>query len=93
MYCQNCGSEIDMSAKICPYCGRMVNISEVIQQKDTKIQEMEQKVSELEQLVKERSKSTNKTIKENFFQPWIFIFPIVFLVLFFTFFIILVSVR
>ncbi len=93
MYCQNCGSEIDVSAKICPYCGRIINISEVIQQKDTKIQEMEQKISELEQIVKEGSKSTNKAIKENLFQPWIFIFPVVFVVLFFMFFIILVAIR
>jgi len=93
MYCRNCGSEIDEDVKVCPYCGRINNISEVIQQKDVKIQEMEQKISELEQIVKETSKSRNKTIKENLFQPWIFIFPIVFVVLFFMFFIILVTIR
>jgi len=93
MYCRNCGSEIDENAKVCPYCGRMNDVSEVIPQKEIKIQELEQKVSELEQIVKKGSKSRNKTIKENFFQPWIFIFPIVFLVLFFMFFIILVAIR
>jgi uncharacterized membrane protein YvbJ len=93
MYCQNCGSEIDKSAKICPYCGKLINSSEVLKQKDTKIQEMEQKISKLEQIVKEGSKSTHKTFRESFIQPWIFIFPILFVVLFFTLFIILVSIR
>ena len=69
MYCQNCGSEIDKSIEICPYCGNINNISKVIQQKDIKIQEMEQKISELERLVKQGSKLRGKTIKENFFQP------------------------
>lgn len=93
MYCRNCGSEIGENVKVCPYCGRENNTYEVIQQKDAKIQQMEQKISELEKIVKDGSKSRNKAIKQNYVQPGIFIFPIVFFVLFFTFFIILVAIR
>jgi uncharacterized membrane protein YvbJ len=93
MYCQNCGAEIDENSEVCQYCGSINNITKVIQQKDIRIQEMEHKISELEQIVKKGSNPRNKTIKENFVQPWIFIFPIIFVMVFFIFFIILVSIR
>ncbi len=93
MYCQNCGSEIDQNAMVCPYCGQVNSSSDIIRKKDIKIEEMEQKIAKLEEIVKEGSRSTTKKAGIKIFQPWIFIFPIVFLILFFTLFIILVTIR
>jgi len=93
MYCQNCGSKIDQNAKVCPYCGLMNNNSDIIEQKDIKIQEMEQKIAELELIIRQGSKSLPKKAGLNPFQPWIFIFPIAFVVLFFVLFIVLVAIR
>ncbi|MFW9969778.1 MAG: zinc-ribbon domain-containing protein [Candidatus Odinarchaeota archaeon] len=93
MYCQNCGSELDQNAMLCPYCGQVNNNSDIIRNKDLKIQEMEQKITELEQIIKERPRSKIKKTGINQFQPWIFIFPIVFVILFFVLFIVLVSIR
>jgi uncharacterized membrane protein YvbJ len=93
MYCQNCGSEIDETTSICPYCGQASNNSEIIRNKDIKIQEMEKKVAQLEQIVKERPKSSVRKNMFTQFQPWIFITPIVFVIVFFVFFILLISLR
>jgi uncharacterized membrane protein YvbJ len=92
MYCQNCGSEIGMNDKICPYCGQASENFKVLQEKDNMIQELEQKIIKLEGLIREKSKSGNTFPRPNSFMPWIFIFPFVFMVLFFVFFIILVSI-
>ncbi|MFW9875346.1 MAG: zinc-ribbon domain-containing protein [Candidatus Thorarchaeota archaeon] len=92
MYCQNCGSEIDQNIMVCPYCGQVNNNSEAIREKDIKIQELEQKISNLEQNIREGSRSGVKKAGINVFQPWIFIVPIVFVILFFVLFIILVSI-
>ncbi|MFX0145708.1 MAG: zinc-ribbon domain-containing protein, partial [Candidatus Hodarchaeota archaeon] len=78
MYCQNCGSEIDQNAVVCPYCGQVNTNSDIIKKKDAKIQEMEQKIVELEQVIKQEPVSKVKKSGINQFQPWIFIFPIVF---------------
>ncbi len=93
MYCSNCGSEIDQNASVCPYCGQVNNKSDAIKKKDIKIQEMEQKIAELEQIIKERPRSTIKKNVFNQFQPWIFITPIVFVIVFFVFFMLLISFR
>ncbi|MFX0022894.1 MAG: zinc-ribbon domain-containing protein [Candidatus Hermodarchaeota archaeon] len=93
MYCQNCGSEIDQTASICPYCGQTNKTSEIIRNKDIKIQEMEKKIAELEQIIKERPKSTVRKNLFNQFQPWIFITPILFVIVFFVFFILLISLT
>ncbi|MFX0083588.1 MAG: zinc-ribbon domain-containing protein [Candidatus Hodarchaeota archaeon] len=93
MFCQNCGSEIDQNYQICPYCGQKNSSSDTMNEKDIKIRELEQKVAELEQIIEEGSKSTNKKGFNNLLQPWIFIFPIVFVVLFFVLFMALVSIR
>jgi uncharacterized membrane protein YvbJ len=93
MYCQNCGSEIDQNATVCPYCGQVNRNSDIIKKKDIKIQEMERKIEELEQIVKERSKSPIRKNIFNQFQPWIFITPIVFVIVFFVFFMLLISMR
>ncbi|MFX0038782.1 MAG: zinc-ribbon domain-containing protein [Promethearchaeota archaeon] len=93
MYCQNCGSEIDQNAIVCPYCGQVNSSSDIVKEKDIKIQEMEQKIAELEHAINVGSKSTVKKSGINQFQPWIFIFPIVFVILFFVLFMILVSIR
>ncbi|MFX1385294.1 MAG: zinc-ribbon domain-containing protein [Promethearchaeota archaeon] len=93
MYCQNCGSEIDQNANICPYCGQVNSNSDVIRKKDIKIQEMEQKIEELEQIVKKRSITPSKKTGFNMLQPWIFIAPILFVIAFFVLFIILVTIR
>ncbi|MFW9818671.1 MAG: zinc-ribbon domain-containing protein [Candidatus Thorarchaeota archaeon] len=91
MYCQNCGSEIDQTASICPYCGQTNNNSEIIKSKDNKIQDMEKKIAELEEIINERPKSTIRKNIFNQFQPWIFITPIVFVIVFFVFFMLLIS--
>jgi len=92
MYCQNCGSEINQNAKICPYCGQVNNNSDILREKDIKIQELEQKMAKLEQVFEEGTRSTVKKSGINQFQPWIFIFPIIFVILFFVLFMILVSI-
>ena len=91
MYCQNCGSEIDSTASICPYCGQPNNNSKIIRNKDIKIQEMEQKIAELEHIIRERPKSSNRKNILNSFQPWIFITPILFVIVFFVFFMLLIN--
>ena len=91
MFCQNCGSEIEEHDKVCPYCGQVNKYFEVLKEKDNIIQQLEQKVIKLEELVREGSKLERKFPKPNSFMPWIFIFPFVFMVLFFVFFIVLVS--
>ena len=92
MYCQNCGSEIEQNTKICPYCGEQNNISNALSEKDNKIKELEQKIVNLEQSVNSQVRSgIKKTYNPNKFMWIIFVFPIVFLVLFFTLFIILAS--
>ncbi|MBY8992468.1 MAG: zinc ribbon domain-containing protein [Candidatus Lokiarchaeota archaeon] len=93
MFCQNCGSEIDQNYQICPYCGQNNRSSDIRDDKDIKIQELEQKVAELEQAIKEGSKSMDKKWPFNLFQPWFFIFPLVFVVLFFVLFMVLISIR
>ena len=93
MFCQNCGSEIDPNYQICPYCGQNNSSSNTLNEKDIKIQELEQKVTELEHIIKEGPKSSDKKGLFNLFQPWFFIFPLVFVVLFFVLFMVLVSIR
>jgi len=93
MYCQNCGSEIGEKAKICPYCGELNKNSEIVREKDMKIQEMEQKMAELELRVQQGTKARIKRSGAFQFQWMIFVFPLVFVVLFFVFFILLVSIR
>ncbi len=93
MYCQNCGSEIDQNANVCPYCGQTNNNTDIIREKDIKIQEMEQKITELEQIVKQRQGSTVKKNIFNPFQIWIFVVPIVFVIVFFVFFILLINLT
>lgn len=93
MFCQNCGSEIDPNYRICPYCGQSNSSSDIRNDKDIKIRELEQKVTELEQVIKEGSTSTDKKGPFNLFQPWFFIFPLVFVILFFVLFMVLVSIR
>ncbi|MFX0030172.1 MAG: zinc-ribbon domain-containing protein [Candidatus Hermodarchaeota archaeon] len=93
MYCQNCGAEVDQNYRICPYCGQENINPEFINEKNNKIRDLEQKVTELENIIKEGSKSSDKKGPFNFFQPWIFIFPLVFVVLFFVLFMVLVSIR
>ncbi|MFX1419242.1 MAG: zinc-ribbon domain-containing protein [Promethearchaeota archaeon] len=92
MYCHNCGSEIDQNARLCPYCGQIINGSDDIRQKEIKIQELEQKILKLEQSVREESKTRVKKAGIFPFQPWILIFPIIFVILFFVLFMILVSI-
>lgn len=93
MYCQNCGSEIDQNSNVCPYCGQMNSNSEAIKRKDIKIQELEQKIEKLEKIVEQKSSIALKKTRINQFQPWIFITPIVFVIVFFVFFILLISIR
>ncbi|UCC20633.1 MAG: zinc-ribbon domain-containing protein [Promethearchaeota archaeon] len=92
MYCQNCGTAIDQNATLCPYCGQVTDKSDEISQKEIKIQELEQKISKLEQTIKETSKKKFKKVGLFPFQPWFFIIPIVFVILFFVLFMILVSI-
>lgn len=91
MYCQNCGAEINENTTVCPYCGLVTKSSDTIQDKNKKIQALEQKIVELEQVVKQVSRTRPRRSGITQFQPWIFIFPILFVVVFFVFFIILVS--
>ncbi|MFX1280803.1 MAG: zinc-ribbon domain-containing protein [Promethearchaeota archaeon] len=93
MYCTNCGAKIDQNYRICPYCGQKSSSSDIEDDKDIKIRDLEQKVAQLEQKIKEGSKSEDKKKPFNPFQPWFFIFPLLFVVLFFVFFIVLVSIR
>jgi uncharacterized membrane protein YvbJ len=92
MYCQNCGSEIDQNASICPFCGQANKNPDIIRSKDIKIQELEQKIAKLEQDVKETSNSPFKKKNFNPF-PWVFIVPIVFVIVFFLFFILLITMT
>ncbi len=91
MYCQNCGAEINENSTICPYCGLATKSSDILQEKDMKIQALEQKIVELELAVQQVSRTRNRKSGITQFQPWIFIFPILFVVVFFVLFIILVS--
>jgi uncharacterized membrane protein YvbJ len=91
MFCQECGSEIENKATVCPYCGKINSNSDVVQQKDLQIQELEQKVAKLEEFAINKPKKINKSFNPMMFLL-IFIFPLAFLVLFFVFFIILVSI-
>jgi len=93
MYCQNCGSEIEQNSMVCPFCGELNRNSEIIREKDAKILEMEQKIAQLEQRVKQDSTSGFKRTGLFRFQWMIFVFPLVFVVVFFLFFILLVSIR
>jgi uncharacterized membrane protein YvbJ len=93
MYCKNCGSKIDQKATVCPYCGQFNSSADIIRRKDIKIQELEQKIANLEKIVKEKPGLSVKKTRINQFQPWIFITPIVFVIVFFVFFILLVSIR
>jgi uncharacterized membrane protein YvbJ len=92
MYCQNCGSEIDQNASICPFCGQANRNIDLIKSKDIKIQELEQKIAKLEQTIKEKS---NSSFKKNIFNPfpWFFIIPIVFVIVFFVFFMLLINMT
>ncbi|MFW9938015.1 MAG: zinc-ribbon domain-containing protein [Candidatus Thorarchaeota archaeon] len=90
MFCQECGSEIENTATVCPFCGKINSNSDVIQQKDLKIQELEQKVAKLEEFVTHKPKKATRSFNPMMFL-FIFILPLAFLVLFFVFFIILVS--
>lgn len=91
MYCQNCGAEINEDTTVCPYCGLLSKGSSIIQEKDLKIQALEQKIVELELAFQQVSRRRNRKSGITQFQPWIFIFPILFVVVFFVFFIVLVS--
>ena len=93
MYCQNCGAEIGDDANVCPYCGISVHTAQIVEEKDKKIAEMEKKIQRLEALASQSAGETSKSSSDGDtpeFQPWIFLFPLVFFVLFFVFFIILV---
>ncbi|MDX1799135.1 MAG: zinc-ribbon domain-containing protein [Candidatus Lokiarchaeia archaeon] len=92
MYCQNCGSEIDQNASICPFCGQANKNTDIMRSKDIKIQELEQKIAKLEEDVKTKS---NSPFKKNIFNafPWFFVVPIVFVIVFFLLFILLITMT
>jgi hypothetical protein len=92
MYCQNCGAKVDQNYRICPFCGQSNN-SNIMDAKESKIRELEQKVADLEQTINNTSKSKDPKWPFGFIQPWMFIFPLLFVVIFFVFFIMLVSIR
>ena len=93
MFCTECGSKIEENVIVCPYCGEENRNSKVLDEKDLKIQELEHKIVKLEETSKQRTKLLSRKADENRVQPWIFIFPMVFFILFFVFFIILVAIR
>jgi uncharacterized membrane protein YvbJ len=95
LYCQHCGSELEQNYRICPYCGQNVSSSnvDIMDEKDIKIRELEQKIANLEQIIRQKSSSKEKNWPFNLFQPWFFIFPLVFVILFFVLFMVLVGIR
>ncbi|MFX1326241.1 MAG: zinc-ribbon domain-containing protein [Promethearchaeota archaeon] len=90
MYCTNCGAEIGEHVKTCPYCGKPNEKKDFMVQKDIKIQELEQKIVQLEAKIARGKESHRGLFGENRWMILVFIFPLVFFIMFFTFFIILV---
>jgi len=91
MYCMNCGSEIGENVDICPFCGKSNKRPDLLTQKEKKIQDLEQKVKQLEESLVKKEKLGGGMFGNFNFQPWIFITPIVFVILFFVLFFVLVS--
>lgn len=90
MYCTNCGADIGENVKTCPYCGKSNEKKDLMEQKDMKIQELEQKIVQLEAKIAGNKESHLGLFGGNRWMFLVFIFPLVFFIMFFTFFIILV---
>lgn len=92
MYCHKCGAEIGKDSKVCPYCGVSVQKTDVQDEKDKKIEAMEKKIQKLEATIAQSSREEPKSEDNNMpVSPWfIFGLPLCFVVIFFTFIIILV---
>ncbi|MHA2474144.1 MAG: zinc ribbon domain-containing protein [Promethearchaeota archaeon] len=91
MFCRYCGSEIEETTKICPFCGKSNEKPEILSQKEKQIQILEQKVKRLEERLERNNKSTGGFFRNFNYMPLIFIVPIVFVILFFVLFFFLAS--
>jgi uncharacterized membrane protein YvbJ len=91
MFCKYCGSEIEDNIKVCPFCGKSNEKPDLLTQKENKIQDLEQKVKILEERLEKNNRPRRNFFGDFNFLPWIFIVPVVFVVLFFVLFFVLVS--